>query len=197
MQFIVKEIEKQEVEKMEKSFSKEFLESIKPPYYNQKLFKFFTYKITFNIDDEKLLLKVDAEHYYEWQYVSTSYTWDYIFLAISDKKVGIDIENIKERSSEMIDFFPETDYSYLGEKSRENFFVLRTAEECLIKTSNACFFEDWKNVKIKSLEKKEQDISWIQFSWESIMILHGKDYRVYTWKSDNKIYSIWIAAEEN
>jgi hypothetical protein len=29
------------------------------------------------------------------------------------------------------------------------------------------------------------------------MTLHEKDYRVYTWKSDNKIYSIWIVAEEN
>ena len=197
MQLIVKEIEKQEVEKMEKSFSKEFLESIKPPYYNQKLFKFFTYKITFNIDDEKLLLKVDAEHYYEWQYVSTSYTWDHIFLAISDKKVGIDIENIKERSSEMIDFFPETDYSYLGEKSRENFFILWTAEECIIKTSNACFFEDWRSVKIKSLEKKDQEISGIQFWWEWIMQLHEKEYKVFTWIAENKVYSIWINLEDN
>jgi hypothetical protein len=65
MQLIVKEIEKQEVEKMEKSFSKEFLESINPPYYNQKLFKFFTYKDHFEVDDEKLLSKIDLEHYYE------------------------------------------------------------------------------------------------------------------------------------
>jgi hypothetical protein len=43
----------------------------------------------------------------------------------------------------MLDFFSDEDYaSYLGEKTREHFFLLWTAEECLIKTSNACFFED-------------------------------------------------------
>ena len=190
MQLIVKKIEKKEVEKMEKSFSKEFLQSINQPYYSQKVFKFYTYKRFFNIEDENLLLKIDAEHYYDWQYVSTSYTWDYIFLAIADKKIGIDIETIKERSPEMIDFFSKEEYDFLWEKTRENFFFLRTAEECIIKTSNACFFEDGKNVKIKSLEKKEQEIWGLSFSYESIMTLNEKDYKVYTWKIDNLIYSI-------
>ena len=118
MELIVKKIEKKEVEKMEKSFSKEFLQSINQPYYSQKVFKFYTYKRFFNIEDENLLLKVDAEHYYEWQYVSTSYTWDYIFLAIADKKIGIDIETIKERSPEMIDFFSKEEYDFLWEKKQ-------------------------------------------------------------------------------
>jgi hypothetical protein len=65
MQLIVKRVERKEVEKMEESFSKDFLKLIQPPYYNQKVFKFYTYKTFFNIDDEKLLLKLDAEHYYQ------------------------------------------------------------------------------------------------------------------------------------
>ena len=197
MQLIVKKVEKNEVENMEKSFSEDFLKSINPPYYNQKLFKFFTYKEYFKVDDEKILSKIDLEHYYEWQYVSTSYTWDWIFLAIADKKVWIDIEEIKERSQEMIDFFSKEEYDILWEQSRENFFILWTAEECIIKASNACFFEDWKNVKIKSLEKKDQEVSWIQFWWEWIIQLHEKEYKVLTWIAENKVYSIWINMEDN
>ena len=196
MKLIVKKIEESDKKTMEKSFSQTFLESINPPYYNQKLFKFFTYKEYFKIDDEKLLSKIDFEHYYEWQYVSTSYTWDWIFLAIADKKVWIDIEEIEERSPEMLNFFSDKDYDFLWEKSRENFFILWTSEECLIKTSNACFFEDWKNVQIKSLINKEQEISWIQFCWEWIMQLHEKEYKVYSWITDNKVYSVWINAED-
>jgi hypothetical protein len=65
MQLIVKKVEKNEVENMEKSFSEDFLKSINQPYYNQKVFKFFTYKEYFKVDDEKLLTKIDFEHYYE------------------------------------------------------------------------------------------------------------------------------------
>jgi len=197
MQLLIKKIEKKDIEKAEKIFSNNFLKSIQPPYYNQKLFKFLTYRDYFNVDDENLLLKIDSEHYYQWEYVSTSYTWDTIFLAIAKEKVGIDIEEIKERSQEMLDFFSDEDYaSYLGEKTREHFFLLWTAEECLIKTSNACFFEDWKNIKIKSLQKKDQEISWIRFEWEWVMQLHDQNYKVYTGMKDNKMYSIWIILNE-
>jgi len=196
MQLIVKKVEKNDVENIEKSFSEDFLQWINQPYYNQKLYKFHSYRAFFNIEDEKQLLKIDQTHYYAWQHVSTSYTWDRIFLAVAGKKIGIDIEEIEERSLEMLDFFSEKDYAFLWEKTRENFFILWTAEECLIKTSNACFFEDWKNVKIKSLIKKEQEISWIQFCWEWIMQLHEKEYKVYSWITDNKVYSVWINAED-
>ena len=37
MQLIVKKVEKNEVENMEKSFSEGFLKSINQPYYNQKV----------------------------------------------------------------------------------------------------------------------------------------------------------------
>jgi hypothetical protein len=95
----------------------------------------------------------------------------------------------------MIDFFSE-EYDLLWWKTRENFFLLWTAEECTIKTSNACFFEDGKNVKIKSLEKKEQEIWGLVFSYESIMTLNEKDYKVYTWKIDNLIYSISMLVKD-
>ncbi len=191
MQLLLQKIDKNEKENLEKSFSDSFLKIIQPPYYNQKLYKFLTYKEYFKADEETLL-KIDSEHYYQWKYVSTSYTWDTIFLAISEEKIGIDVEEIKERSQEMLDFFSDDEYAFIWEKSRKNFFLLRTAEECLIKTSNACFFEDWKNVKIKSYEKKNQEISGIKFSREWIMQLHDKQYKVYSWITDNKVYSIWL-----
>ena len=195
MELIVKKIEQDEVKTIETSFSESFLESINPPYYNQKVFKYLTYKNYFQIEDEEALKMIDIQHYYDWQYVSTSYTWDYIFLAIANEKIGIDIETIRERTPEMLDFFSE-EYDLIWWKTRENFFLLWTAEECIIKTSNACFFEDGKNVKIKSLEKKEQEIWGLSFSHESIMTLNEKDYKVYTWKIDNLIYSISMLVKD-
>jgi phosphopantetheinyl transferase len=197
MELIVKKIENSEIQNMKEKFSESFLEWINQPYYNQKLFKYYTYKRFFNIEDENLLKKIDTEHYYQWQHVSTSYTWDWIFLAIADEKIGIDLEEIKERSQEMLDFFSDKDYALVWEKNRENFFLLWTAEECLIKTSDACFFEDGKKVIIKRIEKKEQIIAWIKFSWQAIMSLHENEYKVYSWIEDNKIYSIWIWLEKN
>ena len=191
MELIVKKIEQDEVKTIETSFSESFLESINPPYYNQKVFKYQTYKNYFQIEDEETLKMTDIQHYYDWQYVSTSYTWDHIFLAIANEKIGIDIETIRERTPEMLDFFSE-EYDLIWWKTRENFFLLWTAEECIIKTSNACFFEEGKNIKIKSLEKKEQEIWGISFSYESIMMLNERDYKVYTWKVENLIYSISV-----
>lgn len=195
MELIVKKIEQDEVKTIETSFSESFLESINSPYYNQKVFKYLTYKNYFQIEDEEALKMIDIQHYYDWQYVSTSYTWDYIFLAIANEKIGIDIETIRDRTPEMIDFFSE-EYDLIWWKTRENFFLLWTAEECIIKTSNACFFEEGKNVKIKSLEKKEQKIWGLSFSYESIMTLNERDYKVYTWKIENLIYSISILVKD-
>ena len=195
MELIVKKIEQDEVKTIETSFSESFLESINSPYYNQKVFKYLTYKNYFQIEDEEALKMIDIQHYYDWQYVSTSYTWDYIFLAIANEKIGIDIETIRDRTPEMIDFFSE-EYDLIWWKTRENFFLLWTAEECIIKTSNACFFEEGKNVKIKSLEKKAQKLWGLSFSYESIMTLNERDYKVYTWKIENLIYSISILVKD-
>jgi hypothetical protein len=64
MQLLLQKINKNEKENLEKSFSDSFLKIIQPPYYNQKLYKFFTYKEYFKVDEE-MLLKIDSEHYYQ------------------------------------------------------------------------------------------------------------------------------------
>jgi hypothetical protein len=64
MQLLLQKIDKNEKENLEKSFSDSFLKIIQPPYYNQKLYKFFTYKEYFKVDEE-MLLKIDSEHYYQ------------------------------------------------------------------------------------------------------------------------------------
>jgi hypothetical protein len=34
-------------------------------------------------------------------------------LAISEEKIGIDVEEIKERSQEMLDFFSDDEYAFI------------------------------------------------------------------------------------
>jgi hypothetical protein len=51
-------------------------------------------------------------------------------------------------------------------------------------------------VKVKSLGKKEQEISWIKFCLEGVMTLHWKEYKVLSWIDDNKVYSIWMNVED-
>jgi hypothetical protein len=65
MELIVKKIEEDEVKTIETSFSESFLESINPPYYNQKVFKYQTYKNYFQIEDEEELKTIDIQHYYD------------------------------------------------------------------------------------------------------------------------------------
>ena len=43
------------------------------------------------------------EHYFEGQYFSSSYSGAWLFFALAERKLGVDVEVIKSRSSLLLD----------------------------------------------------------------------------------------------
>ena len=52
---------------------------------------------------EAQLLQAMKEHYFEGQYFSSSYSGAWLFFALAERKLGIDVEEIKPRSSLLLD----------------------------------------------------------------------------------------------
>ncbi len=60
----------------------------------------------------------------------------YAGAVISRKTVGIDVEYLKPRSKELLNFFKKEEYEVFGEKNWLNFYKIWTSKEAFIKKEN-------------------------------------------------------------
>lgn len=172
--------------------SKEYLMWLRGPYVEQRIIKNWFLSKYFNVEDEKTLKKINKEHFFNGEFFSSSYSDHRILFMVADKKIGVDIEKIRERSPIMLDWFSMDDYAILGNgKNWESFFILWTAEEALLKAIDAEYIEEAQNFKFLSAEKKEEVFDTLLFQWLLKIEYKGRNYSIYSWNHKWKIiYSI-------
>lgn len=138
-------------------------------------------------------------HYQDW-FFSTSHSQDFLLLAISNKKVAVDMEIIQQRDQSLlksIQNFPSilkgwNDWkkSELKLSDREKFYIQRCAKECLVKFLNLNS-EDMTEISVMSLSKNQNFIIdgrvfdlviSVQYLW--------KIYQIYASITDEKVISI-------
>ncbi len=98
----------------------------------------------------------------------------YAGAVISKKTVGIDVEYLKLRSKELLNFFKEGEYEILGEKNWLNFYKIWTSKEALVKKLN---------LNLNSMQK-------ITLINKNKLSYCNEYYHVNTIISENIIYSI-------
>lgn len=72
------------------------------PYGKARLYKACLLKERFACSEAELLQAME-EHYFEGQYFSSSYSGAWLFFALAERKLGVDVEVIKSRSSLLLD----------------------------------------------------------------------------------------------
>ena len=171
-------------------FSSDFLATFRDiPYYEQRLLK-YTLLQTRWWADEKTLLKSAQEHIFGREYFSASHSSDWLALAFSEQKIGIDIEVIKERSKVLLKKYSEELQLFWAE-SRHNFYLLRTAKEALLKKVNWIrldLIEEMKVIKVESAF--DLVIDKITFKRKIILQYKGENYQVFSTIDDEKAISI-------
>ncbi len=90
----------------------------------------------------------------EYIYWSISHTENFIAYAISDIPIGIDIAEIRIRDTSLMDTHTLWEYSLLWWQTWENFYLLWTAKEAIIKRE-WIVLDDMKDMVLKKAWKEE------------------------------------------
>lgn len=171
-------------------FSSDFLATFRDfPYYEQRLMKYSLLQTRWWAD-EKTLLKSGQEHVFCGEYFSASYSSDWLALAFSKQKIGIDIEAIKERSKVLLEKYSEELQLFWAE-SWHNFYLLRTAKEALLKKVNWIsldLIEEMKVIKVESAS--DLVINNTIFKRKITLQYNGENYQVFSTIDDEKAISI-------
>ena len=140
--------------------------------------------------DEKTLLEARQEHAFWGEYFSASYSSDWLALAFSEQKIGIDIEVIKERSKVLLEKYSE-ELQLFWSESWHNFYLLRTAKEALLKKVNWIrldLIEEMKVIKVESASDLVIDKT--TFTLKITLQYKGENYQVFSTIDDEKAISI-------
>lgn len=171
-------------------FSSDFLATFRDlPYYEQRLMKYSLLQTRWWAD-EKTLLEARQEHAFWGEYFSASYSSDWLALAFSEQKIGIDIEIIKERSKVLLKKYSEELQLFWAE-SWHNFYLLRTAKEALLKKVNWIrldLIEEMKVIKVESASDLVIDNT--IFKRKITLQYNGENYQVFSTIDDEKAISI-------
>lgn len=171
-------------------FSSDFLATFRDfPYYEQRLLKYALLQTRWWAD-EKTLLKSGQEHVFCGEYFSASYSSDWLALAFSEQKIGIDIEAIKERSKVLLEKYSE-ELQLFWSESWYTFYLLRTAKEALLKKVNWIrldLIEEMKVIKVESAF--DLVIDKITFKRKITLQYKGENYQVFSTIDHEKGISI-------
>lgn len=163
--------------------------------------------------EESLLARILISQFIWWNYLpqvderwiplfqtrsfwSLSHKKSLVFVWVSEFEIGVDIEYLVEKSSELFDIFPLMYYSILWEKNWKHFYVLWTSFEAIQK------MERWENINVGefslfSFETVKMNISQISFQTRTLYECKGKSYQVFTGFHENTIYSICTSQNLN
>jgi len=154
-------------------------------YFNNEYISLLKYKTTFN---ESLVARYLISQK-RWKYSCISHKNNLVFIGVSDIKVGVDIEKYKNRDESVLGIFSNMEYDLIWLKELNNFYLLWTAKESIIKLLDITL-DDMKNIEAVNISKKNQKISDIIFNYESLFKYKDKIIKVLSWKDNKYIFSV-------
>ena len=119
---------------------------------------------------------IDGVYTYEEMFFSTSHSDEFLMIAVDNKKIAVDIEMIHHRDVSLLRNvkIPRSPYS-----KRENFYIQRSAKECLVKFLNLTSNE-MKEMKIVKFDPhKHYSVDEWTFEWLLTLWFRWEEYRVH------------------
>jgi hypothetical protein len=114
-----------------------------------------------------------------------------VFVWIHNDIIWIDLEIYKERDLSLLDQFNLEEYNVLWWKNWDNFYILWTAKESVIKY-NLSDLNDLSKIKLLEEETLIKNISNLQFSKKLILKYKSNINQAYFWRKDDIFYSVCI-----
>lgn len=189
MQFFLKRISKNSVEKENQTFSSSFLQTLTPPYLSQKKIKNLILKEHFHLSESDLQ-SANLHHKRKSDFFSASYSGDWLLLGISKEKIGVDIEVIKPRDQNLLNTYKAELGTHFWIANWNHFYLLRTAKEAILKASDSENLDDIHKISLHSRKKKIQKIWNKTFNQELTLSFKKKTWKVRSFEDWEKAYSI-------
>ena len=137
---------------------------------------------------------IDWVYTYEDMYYTTSHSDDFLMVAIDNKKVAVDIECIHSRDVSLLRNIkiPNSTYS-----KRENFYIQRSAKECLVKFLNLTS-DAMKDMKISKFAQHSH-FSVDEWEFASLITLTYKwnDYRIHVDVKNGRVMALMKESTSN
>lgn len=193
MQFFLKRISKNSVEKENQTFSSSFLQTLTPPYLPQKKIKNLILKEHFHLTETDLQ-SANLHHKRKSDFFSASYSRNWLLLGISKEKIGVDLEVIKPRDKSLLNTYKAELETHFWIADWNHFYLLRTAKEAILKASDSENLDTIHKISLNSAEKKIQKIWNKTFSRELTFSFQKKTWKVRNFEDWEKAYSITFFA---
>ena len=188
MKLLLKKINQKDLEQARNYFTLDYLQNLKN---KQKESIIARYYISLFVKDifwiENFEPKIDKT----WKpifenniYWSISHKKDLILIWVGKEKIWLDVEIFKEKDSSLLDFFKDKEYNLLWWKNWENFYILWTGKESLIKY-NLWKLDDMQKLVLEKVVLEKNIIDWLTF--DKILVINWK--KVFSGKK-NIIY--WL-----
>jgi phosphopantetheinyl transferase len=116
-------------------------------------------------------------------YWSLSHSKNLVGFIVDSLPVALDIVDIEERDSILLDTHQQHEYEKLGDRDWKNFYILWSAKEALIKAIGK-YLEDMRGISL--IEKKTQNSLIFDFL--------GQKYRIEVVNEDKHIVSIFSSS---
>ncbi|MBB1543608.1 4'-phosphopantetheinyl transferase superfamily protein [Candidatus Gracilibacteria bacterium] len=142
-------------------------------------------------NDGVLLEQIEKNHGKKSDFFSASYSDRWLFLAFSEEKIGVDIEQIKPRTSSLLDKRSE-ELKLLGEESWDNFYRLWTAKEALLKAANAENLDQIWNIQLVKEKNTSEPSFQVYFDKILFLELNNQQYEVKSFCHENLIGAVCI-----
>ena len=177
MILILKKINSETIQQAEGNISPTFLKTLKPSYLEQKKIKNLILKEQLKLT-EKELLKANEKHARKSDFFSSSYSGEWLFLAIAQEKIWVDLEMIKPRSKTLLEKHSQALERHFWTVNWKYFYLLRTAKEAILKASDSDDLDLVEDIQLLSVTEKKQKIWLLPFDWELVFSFQGRKWSV-------------------
>lgn len=122
---------------------------------------------------------------------SLSHKRGLVFLWVYSDSIWVDIEEIKERDTSLLEIFSENEYQILWGKTWKNFYIMWTSHEAIVKYEREKEYQEGM-YRLVSSQSMREDISWMSFQMQLEFCTWEKKYNILIWQKQDYIYSVCI-----
>ena len=142
-------------------------------------------------NDWVLLEQIEQNHGRKSDFFSASYSDRWLFLAFSEEKIWVDIEQVKPRSASLLDKRSE-ELKLLWEENWDNFYRLWTAKEALLKATNTENLDQIWNIQLVKVKNTSEPSFQVYFDKILFLELNNQQYEVRSFCHENLIGAVCI-----
>lgn len=142
-------------------------------------------------NDWVLLEQIEKNHGGKSDFFSASYSDRRLFLAFSEEKIWVDIEQVKSRTSSLLDKRSE-ELKLLWEENWDNFYRLWTAKEALLKATNTENLDQIWNIQLVKEKNTSEPSFQVHFDKILFLELNNQQYEVRSFCHEDLIGAVCI-----